>query len=162
MAAGKNCQISSPVVYSLSQAGVIQKEDECIFPSPDCLDSLFSPHRNNDWLISLRQISDVVVAWWVYENRIRKMESHTSISIQGNTTLAKAEAAQFTGVNVFVFKLPFWFFWFNNATLTDCLPTRVLLLQEWDIDSRCQNIGEALLYIRWCQSWLNFKLSWED
>lgn len=28
MAAGKKCQMSSPVVYSLSQAGVIQKEDE--------------------------------------------------------------------------------------------------------------------------------------
>lgn len=37
MAAGKICQMSSPVVYSLSQTSAIQKEDECIFPTPDCL-----------------------------------------------------------------------------------------------------------------------------
>lgn len=43
MAAGKKCQMSSPVVYSLSQASVIQKEDESfplhivLSPSQQCL-----------------------------------------------------------------------------------------------------------------------------
>lgn len=64
MAAGEMCQMSSPVVYSLSQAGAIQKEDECSFPIPGCLYSqrkAFS-RPNNDWLPSLQQINNVVVA----------------------------------------------------------------------------------------------------
>ena len=129
--------MSSPV-YSLSQTGITQKGNECIFPSPDCLYSLFSPIPIMTVLDHKQQISDVV-AWWVYGDRTRKMESHVWISLQGEPTLAKAEAAWFMfsiGANIFVFKSSFLFFWLNYYYACILLPTRVLLLREWDTDQQ--------------------------
>lgn len=59
--------------------------------------------------LDTKQINDVVVAWLFYWNRRRKMKSHAWISLQGDSTLAKAEEVRFTfstGATFLVSKFP--------------------------------------------------------
>lgn len=112
-----------------------------------------SPHPNNGWLRS--QINNVVVAWWVYGNTIRKIESYPWISLQGDSTLAEeAEEAQFifsTGATLIIFKLPFGSSDSVNAILTYCYLLEACCSKSETQTTRCQGTEETLLYIRWFQ-----------
>lgn len=114
MTAGKMCQMSSPVVYSLSQADAIQRKDECIiFHSRMSLLIKGSCSLPIPTMSGLDHYNRSMKLWllWKFRETEQKKWCPTHGVPCSHPTLAKAEEALFifsTGVTFLVFKLPFW------------------------------------------------------